>query len=270
MNRNLSSLLLAVGLVAATYVPVTAKADEATAIAPFSTTTSLDLVTKYVWRGIPERTAGPSLQPSFTLALDGGEVGTFSANWWGNWDTRDKNGTSNARISEHDWTGTWAKKFDQLTITGGVIFYYLPGNAWRNETEVFSSVSYGGWWVVPTASVYYGFHYENGWYGNLNLSHTFDLKDTLDGLSAKLEVWQGAASANWERGEGVGKADMGIVAHDFGAKGTVSYAITKAFSVSLYCTETCLIDNTVRTAVQSAANMRANNLVGGLNLTYVY
>ena len=109
--KKLSALILAAGFLLITNAPFSG-AEEASG--GLAVTSELDVVSKYVWRGIP-LSETEAYQPSVTFSKDG-----FTANTWLNYrvDKPQQN-----RFSEIDLELTYKGKLKDLSFSPGFVLY---------------------------------------------------------------------------------------------------------------------------------------------------
>lgn len=120
---------------------------------------------KYVWRGA-NLTNDPVLQPSITLAYKG-----FSLNVWGNMDLTDIN-DQEFKFNEADYTLEYAHTFNKLKLAGGFIFYDFPNTDAKSTMEFYVGVGLDVL-LSPTLKIYRDIDEADGWYLNLEVSHSF-------------------------------------------------------------------------------------------------
>lgn len=150
-------------------------------------------MSQYIWRGYELSRNSIIVQPSVTINYKG-----FSANIWGNLDTRPYfSGTGDTDYSsnwnETDLTLSYTKTLGLFNLGAGYIYYALgslnkdaPDRA--DIQEVFATVSLNTL-MSPTLTVYKDIgHYQN-WYFLLGVSHTLEFNKMV---SMKL-----AASASY-------------------------------------------------------------------------
>jgi hypothetical protein len=204
-----ASLVVAIifGVMAMSLKPLPAqeiKADAETKAAPALTTVApaavpaedkptgdftIAAMSQYLWRGYELSRNSVAIQPSVTVAYKG-----FSANLWGNLDTRpyfqgaaDPNyaGTWN----ETDFTLSYSRTLGMLNVGGGYIYYALgalnkdgPKRADAQELFVTASVNT---LLSPAMTVYKEIGSYQNWYFLLGVSHLFELNQRF---SLKLEA----------------------------------------------------------------------------------
>jgi hypothetical protein len=174
---------------AATPAPATAAPAPATeAAAPAAPaedkpTGSLSIsgLSKYVWRGYENTKNSVVVQPSLTVGYKG-----FSANIWGNLDTKPYS-TTNASYSstwtETDITLSYSKTFGILNAGVGYIYYGLGApNAGAakplDSEEVFITLGLNTL-LTPTLIAYKEIDHYHQYYFLLGISHTFEFNKTI-------------------------------------------------------------------------------------------
>ena len=143
---------------------------------------SLDYFTDYVWRGLVINDR-PVLQPSFTISQEIANAGTFSLNFWGNYDLTNANGTKN-RLSEIDYTASYSSSSESFGLEVGIIHYTFPATEDSATTEAYIRAAYA-LDAVPLAfslAVFYDFDEIEGFYflGKIESSITLIPKLSLD------------------------------------------------------------------------------------------
>lgn len=125
---------------------------------------SLDYCTDYVWRGLVLND-NPVLQPSFTASQKIASVGSFSLNFWGNYDLTDINGTKN-RLSEIDYTASYDFPNGPFGLEVGIIHYTFPATDDAATTEAYIRAAYA-LEIIPltfSLAVFYDFDEIKGFY----------------------------------------------------------------------------------------------------------
>ncbi|MHB8770189.1 MAG: hypothetical protein ACYC7J_04250 [Syntrophales bacterium] len=135
------------------------------------------VLNKYVWRGYELSRHSVVIQPSMTIGYKG-----FSANLWGNLDTKPYSATDTSYASawnETDLTLSYSKALGLVTVGGGYIYYSLGSlnrdAADRNDSqELFATVGLNTL-LTPTLTVYKEIDHYRNWYFLLGVSHVFEL-----------------------------------------------------------------------------------------------
>ncbi len=222
--------------------------------------TSVDVMSNYVWRGIKVSNSWV-VQPSVGIGYGG-----FAANIWGNYDSDVAESTSNGdtghgEMTEVDFTASYAKTFDKLTLGGGYIYYAFDG--FNDTQEVFVTASYDVL-LSPTLTVYYDFDEGNGAFIIASIGHTFKLpKD----MGLKLGA---LASYNMRNGIMGFDSDGDKFNNFYNAEvnAALTIPITKAISITPKMAYSFAISNDAKDAMRGLANDGRHDIVyGGLNLT---
>ncbi len=168
---------LALCFLTASVSPVFAEEEKPTADATAA------VLSKYIWRGYELSRNSIVIQPSFTVGYKG-----FSANLWGNMDTRPYySGTDDKSYSsawnETDFTLSYSKTLGLFNIGGGYIYYGLsslnPDAADRPDSqEIFASVGLNTI-LSPTLTVYREIDHYHNWYFLLGISHAFEFNKMI-------------------------------------------------------------------------------------------
>jgi len=221
---------------------------------------SVDVMSNYVWRGIKVSNSWV-VQPSVGIGYGG-----FAANIWGNYDSDVAEATSHGdtghgEMTEVDFTLTYTKTFDKLTLGGGYIYYAFDG--FNDTQEVYVTASYDTL-LSPALTVYYDYDEGNGAFIIASIGHTFKLpKD----MSLKLGA---LASYNIENGI-MGFDDDGNKFSNFynaEVNAALTIPLTKALSLTPKMAYSFAISNDAKDAMKGLANdSRHDILYGGINLT---
>jgi len=158
--------------------PAPAAAEEEKPTADFS----VSALTKYVWRGYEQTRDSIVIQPSLTVGYKG-----FSANLWGNLDTRPYSATPGVSYpstwTETDFTLSYNKTFGPVTAGVGYIYYGLaaPNKDAPSPLpaqEVFVSMALNKL-LTPTLTVYNEVDHYHNWYFLLGISHTIEFNKVI-------------------------------------------------------------------------------------------
>ena len=142
---------------------------------------SVSGLSKYVWRGYENTKDSIVVQPSLTVGYKG-----FSANIWGNMDTKPYS-TTNASYSstwtETDLTLSYTKTLGILNAGVGYIYYGLGApNAGAakplDSEEVFITLGLNTL-LTPTLTAYKEIDHYHQYYFLLGISHTFEFNKTI-------------------------------------------------------------------------------------------
>jgi len=139
------------------------------------------VLNQYIWRGYEMSRSSVVIQPSMTIGYKG-----FTANLWGNLDTKAYSSTSASypgTWNETDLTLSYSKALGLFTVGGGYIYYSLASlnkdAADRNDSqELFASVSLNTL-LSPTLTVYKEIDHYRNWYFLLGISHVVELNKML-------------------------------------------------------------------------------------------
>jgi hypothetical protein len=134
-------------------------------------------LSQYVWRGYEMSRNSIVIQPSMTIGYKG-----FSANLWGNLDTKPYSATDKSYTgtwNETDFILTYTKTVGMFTVGGGYGYYSLASMnkdaADRNDSqELFAAVTLNTL-LSPTFTVYKEIDHYRNWYFLLGISHVFEL-----------------------------------------------------------------------------------------------
>jgi hypothetical protein len=144
---------------------------------------SVSAMSQYFWRGYELSRNSLVVQPSMTIAYKG-----FSANLWGNLDTRPYySGTGDTSYpsswNETDFTLSYTKTLGLFNLGAGYISYGLgplnkdaPDRA--DAQEIFATVSLNTI-LSPTLTAYKEIDHYRNWYFLLGVSHTFEFNKML-------------------------------------------------------------------------------------------
>jgi hypothetical protein len=139
------------------------------------------VLNKYVWRGYELSRNSVVIQPSMTVGYKG-----FSANFWGNLDTRAYDaGTTGytGTWNETDLTLSYSRTLGPVNVGGGYIYYSLASlnkdAADRPDSqELFVTVSLNAL-LTPTLTVYKEVDHYRNWYFLLGISHVIELNNMV-------------------------------------------------------------------------------------------
>jgi len=189
MMRDLRKLL-AVGLLAFTLLSFPGALFGAEEEKPTGDFTAA-VLSQYIWRGYELSRNSVVIQPSMTIGYKG-----FTANLWGNLDTRPYSPTGANYASawnETDMTLSYSKTLGMFTVGGGYAYYSLgslnkdaPDR--HDSQELFVTTSLNTL-LTPTLTIYKEIDHYRNWYFLLGFSHVFELHKMI---SLKL-----AASASY-------------------------------------------------------------------------
>ncbi len=218
---------------------------------------SVDIMSNYIWRG-QKLSNSWVVQPAVGITYGG-----FGASIWGNYDSdRSEAGSASSghgEFSEVDFTLTYSRSFDTLTLTGGYIYYAFDG---ANDTqEVYLTASYNTL-LSPALTVYYDYDEGNGAFIVASAGHAFSLpKDILLKLSAY-------ASYNM-RNKVMGLNDDGDRFSNFynaEISSSLTIPITKAISITPKIAYSFPLSGDAKEAIGSVSDDGRKDIVyGGLN-----
>jgi len=137
---------------------------------------SVSPMTKYVWRGQEMTKDSLVIQPSLTVGFGG-----FSANLWGNLDTKPyaPSGESySSAWTETDFTLAYNRTIGPLTAGMGYIYYGLsPAHTGApdpaDSQEIFATATLNTL-LSPTLTIYKEIDHYHQWYFLLGISHVFE------------------------------------------------------------------------------------------------
>jgi hypothetical protein len=139
---------------------------------PVSASIKVDVLSKYVWRGLNYNNNGV-VQPTLTV-----NYGGFSAFVFGSMDLTDYirtyAGTARpaGQFMEYDLGLSYSGKCKNIDWSVGAVNYVYPKQGYPQTTEVYASVSIPVTFK-PTVTAYYDVEATHGWYGNVSASHSF-------------------------------------------------------------------------------------------------
>lgn len=196
---------------------------------------SMAVLNRYIFRGYEIGKSGLVFQPSLSASFKG-----FSATFWGNIDTNQRNTTTaafNAREEgkkgwdETDLTLSYTYTIQKLSLTGGYIYYNLK---YAEDTEEFFLTFAYDMLTKPTLSIYQDVNAYPGTYINLSFAHSLPIyKDvTLDlGASFGYEFGQGNFWKTYEQSTGGYTGSKYKALHDGMVKAGFTIPVTKVFFI---------------------------------------
>ena len=162
MKTRLFVLMLGV-IAAGVFVPLTAMAVDVSGSA------NVDILTNYVWRGQQLSDDHGVVQPSLEASYEG-----VTVNFWANEDLQ------NSQHTETDFTLSYSREIEKLSVDVGYIYYALDG--FDDTQELYISLAYD---IIGSPSItYYGdFDEGRGGYLVLAIGHSVDIPGgmTLNG-----------------------------------------------------------------------------------------
>ena len=132
---------------------------------------SVAVLNAYIWRGQELSHDSIVVEPSMTVSYMG-----FSANLWGNLDTDPYESEEDQNWNETDFTLSYGKGFDRLSVEGGYVYYGLDGC--DDSQELFLSLSLDTV-LSPGLTVYREFDNYEHWYFLLGISHSFEITEAV-------------------------------------------------------------------------------------------
>ena len=135
------------------------------------------VLSQYIWRGYELSRNSAVIQPSMTIGYNG-----FSANLWGNLDTKPYSPTSANYASawnETDLTLSYSKTLGLFTVGGGYAYYSLgslnkDAVDRHDSQELFATVGLNTL-LSPALTIYKEIDHYRNWYFLLGVSHVFEL-----------------------------------------------------------------------------------------------
>ena len=148
----------------------------------FALSTSVGFFSDYMFRGF-QNYDGTSIQPQATLSYDlGEEFGSLSGGVWAHLSAEGNRRAE--KLTEVDYTVTYAVSVDDVTLKLGHIWYTYPDDrdgAFVDTKEVFGTIALNdaNWNPVialnPSLTVYHDYDFlDGGQYYEFGLSHTFE------------------------------------------------------------------------------------------------
>lgn len=244
---------------------------------------AISVLSAYIWRGQELTRHGIVLQPSVTVNYKG-----FTANIWGNLDTRPYSAGSDkysSNYTETDLTLSYAKKLGIVQLGGGYIYYalgapYSGAADPADSQEVFVSLGLDTI-LAPTLTVYKEIDHYHQWYALLGISHTFALSDKI-GLKL-------AATASYLKSEDEGsyaRYDANSAAtsdkysnfHDGTFSVSLPIALTKSLTLTPSATYVFPLCDDAKYEMKgrglrgaaSAADRDSSFLYGGITLSFAF
>jgi hypothetical protein len=169
------------------------------------------VLSQYFWRGYELSRNSVVIQPAMTIGYKG-----FSANLWGNLDTKPYfAGTGGTNYSntwnETDFTLSYTKTLGLFNVGGGYIYYSLPSlnkdaPKRADAQELFATVSLN-MLLSPTLTAYKEIGSYSQWYFLMGISHTFELNQMVSlklGATASYLLSTYADAALFNAGAGYG------------------------------------------------------------------
>lgn len=231
----------------------------------------------YVWRG-QVLNDEEVVQPSITVSAPNG----LSFNTWASYNLTDRLGPdAENEFSEVDIMISYALPIEAVEAEIGVAEYLFPhlasveesedaaapaAIAYPDTREAYLSVGLKTL-LSPTVKLSYDFDEADALYGEVGISHTFDVSDAL---SVDLALSVGAGSADYNEYY-FGTTDDAL--NDGNAVLTATYAVSQALSVGAYVQYTKMLDSDIEDVVEAEDSGYFNDgdvVVGGASLSYSF
>ena len=142
---------------------------------------TVSVLSQYFWRGYELSRNSVVIQPSMTIGYKG-----FSANVWGNLDTRPYSPVDRSYTgtwNETDFTLSYAKTLGLFNIGGSYAYYSLASMnkdaADRNDSQELSATVSLNTLLSPTLTVYKEIDHYRNWYFLLGISHVVELNKMI-------------------------------------------------------------------------------------------
>lgn len=244
---------------------------------------AVSILSAYIWRGQELSRHSAVLQPSATIAYKG-----FSANVWGNLDTRpyasgDESYASN--YTETDVTLSYSHSFGIVSVGGGYIYYGLAGSAANgtdllDSQELFITASVDTI-LTPTLTVYKEIDHYHQWYATLGISHLFKLHEKvglkLAGQVSYLKSEDESTYAKYDS-DSLATSDKFNNFHDGMLTVSVPVSVTKHLTVTPLVSYVFPLSEDARNemrarGLQGTANPSDRDssfLYGGVNLSFAF
>ena len=214
------------------------------------------LVSKYIWRG-QRLTNDWSLQPAATVGF-----GNFSFNAWGNMDLTavnegdalpipenpqapDDASGLRGKFSEIDYTFSYARALESVSIDTGLIFYTFPERSASlpQTTELYGGVTFDDVMLTPSATLYIDIDEtgkdegSTGFYLLLTAAHSLEMGgDVVSAID--LSAWISLANGGFgEYYYGVSESGF----HDFNFTFSVPFTLNEEWSASAFLTYSALL-----------------------------
>ncbi len=222
-------ILFIVGLLAVFIVPASASAIEV------SGTAGVDVLTNYIWRGQQLSDDHGVVQPYLEASYEG-----FTVNFWANEDLQ------NSQHTETDFTLSYSRSINKLTVDAGYIYYALDG--FDDTQELYLTVAYD---IIGSPSItYYGdFDEGRGGFLVLSIGHSIDLPMDMvlsGGFSASVN-FQNAIMGTDRKGSRFTNFYNGEVS------ASLAIPITKNFSIEPKVAYTFAFNTDAQAAIRGAS-----------------
>jgi hypothetical protein len=236
-----------------------AYAGEEESPAGFSGEASLEAVTRYVWRAIPQSRAW-AWQPNATLGY-----GSFYFNYFANYSNDD--GPQYHKFTESDFALGWEGEVGKWTLSPSITAYTFPNTGNGGVTEIGGRVAYQFGFAKAFTSHYLSLaktSASGGYYADFGLAYETELASEWK-FSSSLAL--GISSPNFNN------FNFGAQANQWAFEGvtldfSAPYHFTKAFFAKPHLAASSLLNSTLKTALASGKNglNKPNNFVAGFTL----
>jgi uncharacterized protein (TIGR02001 family) len=221
----------------------------------------LDYASKYMWRGIAYN-ADPVVKPSLVLGYSGLELNISgiidSNNYWGREDN----------FEEVDYDLSYHQAVnDQLTLKGGVIYFFYPGQSSPADVAVYLRGTYDSF-LQPELTAYYDCRNAEGWYLSLKVSHEIPLPAVHENLALILDNTLGWASSNWNNYTTPLRTDENTFVN-LSPGATLQYTASEHLSFAWYARYDYLLDSTARDHAD-LLGYKSSNFSFGANVAYKF
>lgn len=154
---------------------------------------TVDLATKYVWRGV-NVVNDPVLQPAVTFGL-----GRFTAAAWANvettnWNLPNYDSAPRGRVTEINLTGEYSWRYRAVAFKVGLVDYQYSGTGLERYSETYLGVSFGDVPLAPEVTVYRGNRHFTGTALLVGFSHEASV--LMRPVTLGMEVGYGDAKNN--------------------------------------------------------------------------
>lgn len=205
-----------------------------------SASTSVGVMSKYVWRGIA-LSNGLALQPSVDV-----NIGSLNVNMWSNIDMDPMKTKESASYNETDLTIGYALPVEAADLSIGYI-YYAVGNPSNDTQEIFLSMSKGFGPVTPYLNLNYDINVGSGLFAVLGADYSKDLNEKA-ALTA-------GASISYSMNNGMmlvdsaGKETSGLYNAEIGV--SLDYTVSELVTISPMVRYTTSMSDDAKKAIKS-------------------
>lgn len=244
---------------------------------------TISALSQYIWRGYEMSRRSIVVQPAMTIGYKG-----FSANFWGNLDTKPYSAGSidySGAWNETDFTLAYAKTLGLFNVGGGYIYYSLASlnrdAPDRNDSqEIFASLSLNTL-LTPTLTVYKEIDHYRNWYFTLGISHGFELSKKVSlNLAATAGYLLSTDASSYPKYDG----DAAVTTekfsnfHDATLAASLPIKVTDAITVTPMVSYIFPLSGDARNEMKglgmkgaaTAAERDSSFLVGGLSVAYSF